>query len=243
MGDWEGFRGQRLLSSLPVCNKNTRAQDIASFVMGPSSPIPISELPFDLFPVISSHLPLIYRPSTLLSLALTCHRLYEVVVPYLLYNAVRVQGEEQALRTLNMLTAKAAPMNEEDIQKKRDPSPSHCIHHLCIDTLITIPILTSDHSINALRKLIDVDGLRHLSYLTLHINRGWGKTSPTGTNIDLALPSLFLVESLKKCPQLKNIYLTDFTQDFKNRWIEHELFSIKVYIEPYTSDIVLTQSI
>ena len=207
--------------------------------MGPASATHISELPFELFLAISFHLPLAYRPSTLLSLALTCHRLYEVVVPYLLYNAVRVQDEEQALRTLNMLTAKAAPINEEDIQKKQNPSPSHCIHHLCIDTSITIPILTSDHSINALRKLIDVDGLRHLSYLTLHINHA----SPPGTNIHFTLPSLFLVESLKKCPNLKNVYLTDFTQEFENKWIEHELFSIKVYNGPYTSDIVLTQSI
>ena len=119
--------------------------------MGPSSATHISELPFELFHVISSHFPLAYRPSTLLSLALTCNRLYEVVVPYLLYNAVRVQGEEQASRTLNMLTAKAAPLSEEDIQKKRNSSPSHCIHHLCINTSITIPILTSDHSINAVR--------------------------------------------------------------------------------------------
>ena len=196
--------------------------------MGPASATHISKLPFELFLVISSHLPLVYRPSTLLSLALTCHRLYEVVVPYLLYNAVRVEGEEQALRTLNALTAKAAPMNEEDIQKKRNPSPSHCIHHLCIDTSITIPILTSDHSFNALRKLIDVDGLRHLSYLTLHINRKWGKTPSTGSNIDLTLPSLFLVENLKKLPHLKNIYLNDFTQEVENKWIEHELFSNKV---------------
>ena len=177
--------------------------------MGPASATPISELPFELFLVISSHLPLAYRPSTLLSLALTCHRLYEVVVPYLLYNAVRVEGEEQALRTLNMLTAKAAPMNEEDIQKKQNPSPSHCIHHLCINISTKIPIPTSDHSINVLRKLIDVDGLRHLSDLTLHIDYKWDWTLPT----HLTLPSLFLVESLKKCPNLKNVSLTNFTQE------------------------------
>ena len=186
---------------------------------------PISDLPVELFLAISSHLPLAYRPSTLLSLALTCHRIYEVVVPYLLYNAVRVEGEEKALRTLNTLIAKAAPMTEEDIQKKRNPSPSHCIHHLCIDTLISP---TLDHSINALRKLIDMDGLRHLSYLTLHIERDWKKTSPT--NIYLALPSLLLVDSLKKCPHLKNVYLTYFTQEFENvKWLEHELFSLEVY--------------
>ena len=48
-------------------------------------------------PTISAgaHLPL-DRPLTLLLLALTCHRLYEVVIPHLLYNAVGVVGEELA---------------------------------------------------------------------------------------------------------------------------------------------------
>jgi hypothetical protein len=199
-------------------------------VMGPASATPISELPFELFLVISSHLPLAYRPSTLLSLALTCHRFYEVVVPYLLYNAVRVEGEEQALRTLNTLTAKAAPMIEEDIQKKRNPSLSHCIHHLFINTSIsTLPIPTSDHSISALQKLIYMDGLPHLSDLTLHIGGEWDTTLLTDINIYLTLSSLFLVESLKKCPNLRKVHLTDFTHQFEKKWMEHELFSNKVY--------------
>ena len=189
----------------------------------------LSELPFELFLVISAHLPLPYRPSTLLSLALTCHRLYEVVIPYILYNAVRVVGEERALRTLNALTAKAASVNEEDIQKKGNPSPSHCIHHLCIESSIATPIRSPDHSVKALQKLIDVDGLRHLSDLTLHIDAAWDGML---NSIDdyIALPSLFLESLRKKCPHLKNIYLSpDILQKFENKWIERELFSNKVY--------------
>jgi hypothetical protein len=181
------------------------------------------ELPLELFPVISAHLPLAYRPSSLLSLALTCHRFYEVVIPYLLYNAVRVVGEERALRTLNTLIAKAAPVNKEDIQKKGNSSPSHCIHHLCIES-ITTSIRTPDHSINALQKLIDMDGLRHLSDLTLHIDSRILFFAGT-----LTLPSLFLECLRKKCPHLKNIYLTDLSQEYENKWIERELFSSKVY--------------
>ena len=200
--------------------------------MGPSSPIPISELPFDLFPVISSHIPLIYRPSTLLSLALTCRHLYEVVVPRLLYDAVRVEDEdeEQALQTLNMLIAKAEPMIEEDsIQKKRDPSPSHYIHHLFIDTSITeLPNPTSDHPISALQKLIDRDGLPHLSDLTLRINGDWHIDGDTTKWCHLALSSLLLQETLKKCPHLKTIYLCDLTYEFEKTWMEHEVFYNKV---------------
>jgi hypothetical protein len=191
--------------------------------MGPASATPVSELPFELFVVISAHLPLAYRPSTLLSLALTCHRFHEVVIPYLLYNAVRVVGERRALRTLNTLIAKAATVNEEDIQKKGSPSPSHCIHHLCIESTM---FYTPDHSINALQKLIDMDGLRHLSDLTLHID----SMVPffAGTR---ELPSLFLECLRKKCPHLKNVdfKFTVLSQEFGNKWIERELFSIKVY--------------
>lgn len=189
----------------------------------------------ELFPIISAHLPLAYRPPTLLSLALTCHRLYEVVVPHLLYNDVRLVGEDQALATLNKLIAKAQLVNEEDIQKKGNPSLSHCIRRLCIDSSIKTPIRTPDHSINALQKLVDVDGLRHLSDLTLHISGEleWdgSSDSESGNNaIDdfLTLPSSFFISLRTKCPHLKSVYLTDFTQAFKNVWIELELLSFEV---------------
>jgi hypothetical protein len=108
-------------------------------------------------------------------------------------------------------------MNEEDIQKNSNPSPSHCIYYLCIDTSIQMPIATTDHSINALRKLIDVDGLRHFSDLTLYIYCEWGETAPNDTNTGLTLPSLFLAESLKKCPHFKKVHLTDFIQEHENK--------------------------
>ena len=198
--------------------------------MGPVSATPVSKLPFELFLVISAHIPLPYRPSTLLSLALTCHRLYEVVIPYLLYNAVRIVGEERALRTLNTLIAKAAPVNEEDIQKKGNPSPSHYIHHLCIESSIPTPVRSQDHSITALQKLIDTDGLRHLSDLTLYMSGEWDGTSmPNSIDMFPTLPSLFLESLRKKCPHLKNVYLAaDISQEFENNWIERELFSIEV---------------
>jgi hypothetical protein len=106
-------------------------------------------------------------------------------------------GEEQALRTLNTLIAKAALVNEEDIQKKGNPSLSHCIHHLCIDTIefLMTPI-RSFHQCTPETHRYD-DGLRHLSDLTLH----------TTGNIH---PTTFLESLRNKCPHLKNVYLTDF---------------------------------
>jgi len=162
-----------------------------SYVMSVS----FSELFPELFHVISDHLPLAYRPSTLLSLALTCHRLHEVVIPHLLYKDVRLVGEGQALPTLNTLIAKVELAKKEDIQKKGNLSPSHCIHHLCIDSSIKTPIRTPDHSINALRKLVDVDGLPYLSALTLHVNGGIGMAHLWA--MPLTFTSCFLCRSCK----------------------------------------------
>ena len=205
-----------------------------------------SELYPELFPVISAHLPLIYRPSTLLSLALTCHRLHEIVVPHLLYNDVRLVGEDQALPTLTMLIAKAESVDEADIQTKGNPSPSHCIHRLCIDSTISIPIIHhQNHSINVLQKLIDLDGLRHLSDLTLHIDLELDGTSEENeiddNDIYIILHSLFLTSLRTKCPDLKSVHFTDLSQKLENEWIESGLFSIEVkLIIPMPFDVVLT---
>ena len=71
-----------------------------------------------------------------------------------------------------------------------------------------------------------------ISHLTLHIDREWDdsyETPSTDTNIHLTLPLLLLVESLKKCPHLNNIYFTDLIREFEEKWLTYELFSIKVY--------------
>ena len=204
-----------------------------------------SDLFPELFLIISAHLPLVYRSSTLLSLALTCRCLHEVVIPHLLYNDVRLVGEDQALPTLNTLIAKAQLVNEEDIQKKENPSPSLFIHRLCIESSINTPIRTPDHSINALQKLVDVDGLRQLSDLTLHISEKWDGTSDTIGDIYPTLPSSFFISLRTKCPNLKSIYLSGFAQGFENEWIEPELLSSDVRNTPMhdASDVVLTHSL
>ena len=139
--------------------------------------------------MIIEHLPVVYRPSILRSLALTCHRIHDVVFPELTYDSVWLVGEDQALTTLNMLTARAELVTAQDIQKQGNPSPSHCIHHICLDSSIKTPTHVPN-SLDALQKLIDVDGLRHLSSLTLRVD-------PTG---HLKLPSSFFTSLETKCP-------------------------------------------
>jgi len=201
-----------------------------------------SELPPELFPVIIGHLPLVYRPSILRSLALTCHRIHDVVFPELTYDTVWLVGEDQALTTLNMLIARAELVTAQDIQKQGNPSPSHCIHHLYLDSSIKTPTREVPNSLDALQKLIDVDGLRHLTSLTLHVNRRWdGTEGDDPTALFLKLPSSFFTSLETKCPNLKGIRLSDFLQEFRKEWIEPHIFSIKVdvncFMRQFHSDL------
>lgn len=205
-----------------------------------SSVASFSELSPELFPVIIEQLPLVYRPSTLLSLALTCHRMHHIVFPELVYDSVRLVGEDQALTTLNMLIAKAELVTEQDIQKQGNPSPSHCIHNLCLDSSIKTPTRVPN-SLGALHKLIDVDGLRHLSSLTLQVVGEWDGTEgndPMGHL--LKLPSSFFTSLETKCPNLKRVRLSHFSQEFQKEWIEPHIFSIKVHATALCASSILT---
>lgn len=177
--------------------------------------------------MIIGHLPLVYRPSILRSLALTCHRIHDVVFPELTYDTIWLVGEDQALTTLNMLIARAELVTAQDIQKQGNPSPSHCIHHICLESSIKTPI-RGPNSLDALQKLIAVDGLRHLSSLTIQVVGAWDGTEgndPTGHF--LKLPSSFFTNLETKCPNLKRVQLSDFLQEFRKEWIEPHILSIK----------------
>jgi hypothetical protein len=205
----------------------------------------------ELFLVISNHLPLAYRPQTLLSLALTCRHIREIVIPHLLYRDVRLVNN-QALHALKIWNAKAQAVTEEDIQKNGNPSPSHFIHHLCIDAALATPLATKspDHCLDALHRLIDVNGLRNLTSLTLHIRSRWdGLELEDFTDAFLIMPSSFWQSLKSKCPNLKHIHMTDMSQKLGDEWIERELFSSKVsglswhYLSHVAKDVLRLGSI
>ena len=198
-----------------------------------------SKLSPELFPVIIEHLPLVYRPSTLRSLALTCHRIHDVVFPELTYDTVWLVGEDQALTTLKMLIARAELVTAQDIQKQGNPSPSHCIHRICLNSSITTPTHVPN-SLGALQKLIDVDGLRHLSSLTLQVVGVWDGTGNGPTERLLKLPSSFFTSLETKCPNLKGVQLSNFSQEFGKEWIEPRIFSIKVNVTVLCANSTLT---
>lgn len=119
------------------------------------SEAPFCKLPPELFSVIVEHLPLVCRPPTLLSLALTCQRIHDIVYPGLVYDTVWLGEEDQALTTLNMLIARAEMVTAQDTQNQGNPSLSHCIHHICLESMLKTPI-RGPNSLGALQKLIEV---------------------------------------------------------------------------------------
>jgi hypothetical protein len=208
---------------------------------------PFNDLAPELISEISRHLPLVYCPSTILSLALTCHRTHDIVAPFLLYNNVHLM-DDQAFPTLEMLNAKAEIVTEEDILIKGNPSPSHCIHHLAIDSSISIPVSTThDHWFSLLHKLIDMDGLRNLLSLTLHIESD--QTGMDEMDFFYSAEAYFAISpsfwrSLKfKCPNLKNIHMTGISQQFGDEWIDRELFAFNVSALFFILDIIFVLSL
>jgi len=236
------YYGKILIQS-PIAQYLLNNCNFASYqpvIMSASSAASFSELSPELFPVIIEHLPLVYRPSILRSLALTCHRIHDIVFPELTYDTVWLIGEDQALTTLNMLIARAELVTAQDIQKQGNPSPSHCIHHICLESSIKTPIRVPN-SLGALQKLIAVDGLRHLSSLTVQVVCEWDGTEgndPTGHL--LKLPSSFFTSLKTKCPNLKRVQLSDFLQEFRKEWIEPHIFSIKVNVTILCANYILT---
>jgi hypothetical protein len=191
-----------------------------------------NELFPELFSVISGHLPLAYRPPTLFSLALTCHWIYDVIVPHLLYNDVRLIGNEAVVVSALTALTEAKAVIEENTRnlKKKNTSPSHCIHHMCIDSVSTFGVSTPNNVLDILKNLIDMDGLPNLSSLTLHIRSDWDGIVELRDMIDafLIIPPSFW-QSLKfKCPNLKNIHITHISQKAGDEWIERELLSFRV---------------
>jgi hypothetical protein len=131
---------------------------------------------------------------------------------------------EDAISTLIALIVKA---DLGDIQKQGNPSL--CIRHLCMQSSIKTPLRPLDISINALKQLISMGGLRNLSTLTLQIPGCWDETGPEEGNFYIQIPPLFYTDLKKKCPNLKAINLSYLTI-YKDEWIEPDIFSIKVYI-------------
>ena len=67
----------------------------------------------ELFPLISSHLPHTDRSASLLTLAMACRRLHDIIITHLLYRAIRLESVVVAFDFLVKLKEEAMLDNEQ----------------------------------------------------------------------------------------------------------------------------------
>ncbi|KIM74235.1 hypothetical protein PILCRDRAFT_709434 [Piloderma croceum F 1598] len=92
----------------------------------------LATLPPKLFHIISSHIPLYIRPSSLLALALTDRRLKEIVMPRLLYQQVVLEGEKHTLQVLDMLKTQATALTGATIKQEGEIPFAYYVRRLYI---------------------------------------------------------------------------------------------------------------
>ena len=155
----------------------------------------INELPFEPFLLISSYLPLVIvlRPY------FRCHSL-AVAFMQLWFHIFCIMLYESRVRSkLEHVHCESSTYERRGSYPKETETFSEPLHQSLVYRHFnkhTDPHIRSFHQCTP-----ETCRLRRLSDLTLHINHEWNNSKTLPTN--LTLPSLFLVESLKKFPHLK----------------------------------------
>ena len=182
------------------------------FIANPGIPlraVSLDSLPPELVHEIPAHLPNLHRPSVLLSLALTCRFLYDIIIPNLLYQAVWLEGEARAMGVLSGFNARLGQNSYHRI--------SHHVRYLAIKS--DINRATQDelptNSFRGLRTLINAGGLPKLVSLSLHFGKRWF-WDPSDLGIIRKCGELdhsFWGALRDKCPSLTHVRLTGVIQD------------------------------
>jgi hypothetical protein len=182
----------------------------------------LAELLPEIFPIVSSHLPLYAHPSTLLSLALTDHRLKGIVIPRLLYQHLSLKGEKRTCQVLGMLKTHAEAISAQTVQQGGEIPLAHYVHRLCISTELSKEARASSaDTISQLRALVDLGCLSNLVSLTIHLSDGWYMDEDYAPVLGFGRFSNSFWRSLKeKCPKLTEISLTGVTDMRADRWVE-----------------------
>jgi hypothetical protein len=182
------------------------------------TPTNITSLAPELFLLVSRHIPRLYRPASLLTLALTCRRLHEVVIPRLLYHDVRLEGDATwALSFLEPLRAAAELTSEKDVQLGNIPL-SHHIHSLCIRNYEYCTEF-AQIVLYELRLLIQCGGLRNLQSFTIHLRgdlHSWD-----------GIDRPFWRTAKAQCPRLTEVHLSGIPG--RVHWLTHSgIFKLQV---------------
>lgn len=168
--------------------------------------------PPELIAGIPSHLSIVCRPAALLSLALTCRDLCNVVIPDLLYRAVWLEKEKRALGILQRFV-KEIPQGAPH---------SRYIRHLAI--ACGRADRTEPNVLQELYTLVCTGGLPNMVAFTLHLGAGWHNECDDESREDwhgfgeTCRP--FWDGMAQNCPLVTRIHMTGI-QDYPDaRWTE-----------------------
>jgi hypothetical protein len=233
----EGHQQHRTGSGLGT---ETRPENLCRITAMAYSVSTLATLPPELFHIISCHIPLYIRPSSLLALALADRRLKEIVIPRLLYQHVVLEGEKPTLQFLDMLKIQAIALTGATIKQEGKIPLAYHVRRLCISTDLSICTQlerTRTDAVSQVRALVNLSALCHLVSLAFHVDHSY--------YIPLELFKLpgmnnsFWRELKHKCPKLKNISITGLVtawDDLEDKY--SDLFNYQVlFISPYKLEL------
>ena len=168
----------------------------------PSSSLAAS-LPSELVTEIVNHLPLVCLPAAMMSLALTCHHLCNIIIPEMLYHAVWLEGEERALYTLTRFNTRL----------REGSQISRHIRYLRVAFSQRRSLQESSTNVlQELRILVSAGGLCNVVAFTLHQEDRWLWTQEVLKEIDKLSHAL-----ANNCPSITSIHLTG-SNDYITVW-------------------------
>lgn len=165
----------------------------------------LNSLPPELIAELSTHLPLVLRPAALLSLALTCRRLCDIIVPSVLYRAVWLEGIPRTKEILNNFLFRQPSGRSQYIQYLSFASePFHG------------DFGERGSALYLFEALLDVGGLSNLMSLSIRLN---SVDCGESDEIPKSFGESFFWRKLKtSCPVLKHIHIKGIEGKLTDGW-------------------------
>ena len=173
---------------------------------------------------IPNQLPIVCRPAALISLALTCRSLHDLIIPGTLYRVVWLEGEARALHFLSRFNA----------QLSQGPQLSRHIRYLSIVSELSENVRKGPTNVlREIQMLVSAGGLRNLIAFALHLEAGWlfNNDEQQPGDVPGKLSRSFWDALAKNCPLITRVHLTGIIEPRYNGWIaDSGIFEFKVSI-------------
>jgi len=165
----------------------------------------LTTLPAEIFPLLASHLPLYSRPSSLSSLALTSHALYDFI-QQLIYSSIILKNEDYALTFLGRL------LENEKLGR--------FIREIHIMTDLSAATRNGEKPfdvVTGLQKVINTGLLSNIHTLTLHLLRGWSEDAQSRRLGHFS--DDFFGKLCVNCPRLRVLGLRGLAEQEDEYWL------------------------